>query len=171
MSKQPDKSPPKDAATLASSWLNLLAGRNCARRLRKKSLRTRKGCPFPFDPCQRASRELSTPDHCRWRSSSKARTSHRRNTENFPTPPQRSLQSSSIVPTYTAQDIHTSADLGRLVKKARKEKGLTQQEFADSTGVGRRFVSALENGKPTVQFGKALKVALGAGISLQGRRR
>ncbi|MXN49122.1 helix-turn-helix domain-containing protein [Shinella kummerowiae] len=70
-----------------------------------------------------------------------------------------------------AQDIHTTADLGRLVKKAREEKGLTQQEFADLTGVGRRFISEFENGKSTVEFGKALKVALGAGIWLQGRQR
>lgn len=89
----------------------------------------------------------------------------------FPNATATVRQSSSIAPAYIAQDIHTTADLGRLVKKAREEKGLTQQEFADLTGVGRRFISELENGKPTVEFGKALKVALGAGISLQGRQR
>ena len=67
--------------------------------------------------------------------------------------------------------IETTADIGQLVRRAREDKGLTQQEFADLTGVGRRFVSELENGKPTIEFGKALKVALGAGISIHGRHR
>jgi y4mF family transcriptional regulator len=70
-----------------------------------------------------------------------------------------------------SREIQATADLGYLVKKAREEKGLTQQEFADLTGVGRRFISELENGKPTIEFGKALKVALGAGISILGRQR
>jgi y4mF family transcriptional regulator len=70
-----------------------------------------------------------------------------------------------------ATEIHTTTDLGHLVRKAREAKGLTQQEFADLTGVGRRFISELENGKPTIEFGKALKVALGAGISIHGRQR
>nr|WP_314093751.1 type II toxin-antitoxin system Y4mF family antitoxin [uncultured Shinella sp.] len=68
-------------------------------------------------------------------------------------------------------EIQAVADLGRLVRKTRKEKDLTQQEFADLTGVGRRFVSELENGKPTIEFGKALKVALAAGIAIHGRQR
>ena len=50
---------------------------------------------------------------------------------------------------HATQEIQTTVDLGQLVKKAREKKGLTQQEFADLTGVGRRFVSELENGKPT----------------------
>ena len=70
---------------------------------------------------------------------------------------------------HATQEIQTTVDLGQLVKKAREKKGLTQQEFADLTGVGRRFVSELENGKPTIEFGKALKVAIGAGISLDVR--
>lgn len=69
------------------------------------------------------------------------------------------------------RDIRTAADLGQMVKKAREDSGMTQQEFADLAGVGRRFVSELENGKPTIEIGKALKVAHGAGISLHGRQR
>jgi y4mF family transcriptional regulator len=74
-------------------------------------------------------------------------------------------------PVSAPTEIQTTADLGQLVRRAREDNGLTQQEFADLTGVGRRFVSELENGKPTIEFGKALKVALGAGISIHGRQR
>ena len=74
-------------------------------------------------------------------------------------------------PASAPTEIKTTADLGQLVRRAREDKGLTQQEFADLTGVGRRFVSELENGKPTIEFGKALKVALGAGVSIHGRQR
>jgi y4mF family transcriptional regulator len=82
-------------------------------------------------------------------------------------PSKSRLQKPASAPT----DIHTTADLGQLIRRARENRGLTQQEFADLTGVGRRFVSELENGKPTIEFGKALKVALGAGISIHGRQR
>jgi len=79
--------------------------------------------------------------------------------------------SQSSSPSSVPTEIRSTADLGQLVRKARENKGLTQQEFADLTGVGRRFISELENGKPTIEFAKALKVALGAGISIHGRQR
>ncbi len=52
--------------------------------------------------------------------------------------------------------IGSPADLGRLVRKVREGRGLSQQEFADLAGVGRRFLSELENGKPTLELGKVL---------------
>lgn len=55
--------------------------------------------------------------------------------------------------------ISTASDLGALVREARKAKGLSQQEFADLAGVGRRFVSDLEGGKGSVEMDKALMVA------------
>lgn len=48
---------------------------------------------------------------------------------------------------------------------------MTQQAFADLCGVGRRFLSELENGKPTVEFGKVLQVLAAAGIDLTARER
>src|SRR5690242_9839965 len=38
-------------------------------------------------------------------------------------------------------------DLGQLVQVARTQMKLNQQRFADLAGVGRRFISELENGK------------------------
>ena len=67
--------------------------------------------------------------------------------------------------------IGSPADLGRLVRKVREGRRLSQQEFADLAGVGRRFLSELENGKPTLELGKVLKVANAAGIALLARER
>jgi len=60
--------------------------------------------------------------------------------------------------------ITSPADLGRLVRAARKRRDFSQQQFADLAGVGRRFLSELENGKPTLELGKVLKVA-GAAVA------
>ena len=56
--------------------------------------------------------------------------------------------------------------LGALIRDKRKAMGLTQQQFADLTGVGRRFVSELEAGKPTLEFGRVLKVCQSIGLDL-----
>ncbi len=67
--------------------------------------------------------------------------------------------------------IASPADLGRLVRAVRERRHFSQQEFADLAGVGRRFLSELENGKPTLELGKVLKVANAAGIVLFARER
>ncbi len=67
--------------------------------------------------------------------------------------------------------IMSSSDLGNLVRRAREDRKLSQQSFADLSGVGRRFVSELENGKATLEFGKVLKVIHAAGISLFAKPR
>lgn len=68
-------------------------------------------------------------------------------------------------------EIVSPSDLGLLVRRARETHHLSQQSFADLAGVGRRFLSELENGKPTLELGKVLKVARTAGISLFARQR
>ncbi|WP_198541107.1 helix-turn-helix transcriptional regulator [Mesorhizobium sp. LCM 4577] len=68
-------------------------------------------------------------------------------------------------------EIVSASDLGRLVRRAREGRHLSQQSFADLAGVGRRFLSELENGKATLELGKVLKVAHAAGISLLARER
>jgi y4mF family transcriptional regulator len=62
-------------------------------------------------------------------------------------------------------------DLGQLVREAREQRKLSQQAFADLAGVGRRFISELENGKATLEFDKVLQVASATGIDLLARRR
>ena len=52
--------------------------------------------------------------------------------------------------------IYETADMGLLVKKKRVELGMTQAQLADISGNGTRFISELENGKATMQIGKAI---------------
>ncbi|GLR60568.1 type II toxin-antitoxin system Y4mF family antitoxin [Rhizobium indigoferae] len=74
---------------------------------------------------------------------------------------------------FTQADVQLDSigDLGRMVRRLRERRKLSQQEFADLAGVGRRFISELENGKPTLEFAKVLQVARAAGISLIARGR
>lgn len=65
--------------------------------------------------------------------------------------------------------IRSTVALGRMVRQARKGMKLSQQQLADAAGVGRRFVSELENGKPTLEIGRALKVCEAAGVLLIGK--
>jgi len=60
----------------------------------------------------------------------------------------------------------TPEELGRFVKKERKAMGLTQAELALTSGTGMRFISDLENGKPTCQIGKTLTVLKTLGLRL-----
>ncbi len=48
--------------------------------------------------------------------------------------------------------------IGLLVKQARKEQKLTQEQLAATSGVGVRFVRELEQGKDSCHIGKALTV-------------
>jgi len=60
----------------------------------------------------------------------------------------------------------TPEELGRFVRKERKAMGLTQAELALTSGTGMRFISDLENGKPTCQIGKTLTVLKTLGLRL-----
>jgi len=48
--------------------------------------------------------------------------------------------------------------IGKLLRKKRKQMGLTQSDAAGLCNVGIRFISELENGKSTMHFDKVLKV-------------
>lgn len=63
------------------------------------------------------------------------------------------------------------ATLGNVLRQARKEQGLTQQDFADIVGVGVRFLSELERGKTTAEIGLVLEVLRDSGFELVLRRR
>ena len=62
--------------------------------------------------------------------------------------------------------IESPDDIGELVRLSRKKQGATQAEFASLCGVGVRFISELENGKPTVQVGKLLQVLKCLGLEM-----
>ena len=54
--------------------------------------------------------------------------------------------------------IANAEDIGKIIKEKRKDDGLTLQEAAALCGVSYAFLSALENGKATVQLNKVLQV-------------
>ncbi|MDN2583217.1 helix-turn-helix transcriptional regulator [Aquibium sp. ELW1220] len=83
-----------------------------------------------------------------------------------PTPAQRTGLPISELPSI---EIKSPDELGLLIRKARERRNQSQQSFADLAGVGRRFVSELENGKATLELGKVLKVMRAAGISIFAR--
>jgi y4mF family transcriptional regulator len=61
--------------------------------------------------------------------------------------------------------------IGELVREARRKMKLSQQDFADLAGVGRRFVSELEAGKPTLEFDKVMQACAAAGIDVTAASR
>ncbi len=66
----------------------------------------------------------------------------------------------------TSIGIRTVADLGKAIREQRKSDGLTLAETAGLTNVGVRFLSELENGKPTVRLDKVLRVVNALGLRL-----
>ena len=53
-------------------------------------------------------------------------------------------------------DFFGTEELGQVIKKVRKWRGLTQQELAMQTNTSEKFISNVENGKGTAQLGKVL---------------
>jgi y4mF family transcriptional regulator len=53
---------------------------------------------------------------------------------------------------------------GLMVRARRKAQGLRQEDVASATGVGRRYIVDMENGKPTLRIGPALMIARFLGI-------
>lgn len=59
------------------------------------------------------------------------------------------------------------AEIGEIVRLARKSAGLRQDELAGAAGVGLRFIVDLEAGKATAQLGKSLQVLKALGCSFE----
>jgi y4mF family transcriptional regulator len=66
-----------------------------------------------------------------------------------------------------SKSIKTSEDLGKVIRERRKAAKLTQKKAAALAGIGVRFLSELERGKPTAQIGKTLKVAQLLGLEIR----
>ncbi len=63
----------------------------------------------------------------------------------------------------------TPAQLGEIVRTARRSLKLRQDQLAGAAGVGVRFIIDLEAGKPTTHLGKSLAVldALGCRVKIE----
>ena len=62
--------------------------------------------------------------------------------------------------------ISSAEELGRVIRRKRKETGLQQEVAAGIAGVGTKFLSQLENGKETAELGKALQVLHKMGLEV-----
>lgn len=62
--------------------------------------------------------------------------------------------------------VDDSRQFGEAVRRARKARGLRQEDVALAAGVGLRFVGDLERGKPTAHLDLALRVAAAAGLAV-----
>ena len=60
----------------------------------------------------------------------------------------------------------SAQSVGDFVKQRRKALNMTQGDLALVAGTGLRFISDLENGKPTCALGKALSVLSSLGVEL-----
>jgi y4mF family transcriptional regulator len=60
--------------------------------------------------------------------------------------------------------LRNAKSFGKAVRICRKKQKITQLKVAAIANTGVRFISDLENGKPTIQLDKALKVAWLLGI-------
>lgn len=62
--------------------------------------------------------------------------------------------------------VKTSIELGNVIREARKRAELDQETTADLVGVGPRFLSEVERGKPSARLGLVLKVLERLGLEV-----
>lgn len=65
-----------------------------------------------------------------------------------------------------AVSITNPAELGAALRTARRARGLRLEDAALGAGVGVRFLSELERGKPTARLAETLRVAVSLGLRL-----
>ncbi len=63
--------------------------------------------------------------------------------------------------------IHDTKAFGEVLKKRRKKLGYTQKYISEFTGISASFISDLENGKATIELGKAIYLANMLGVDLE----
>ncbi|MGJ7509412.1 helix-turn-helix transcriptional regulator [Variovorax sp. GT1P44] len=71
----------------------------------------------------------------------------------------------------TGSVVHSTAELGELIRQRRRSLHLKQLDIAGLGNTGNRFVVDLEGGKPTVQLQKALDVLSLLGLEVVVRPR
>lgn len=62
--------------------------------------------------------------------------------------------------------VKDAKEIGAWVRQTRKQANLKQAEAASMCGVGTRFLSDLENGKPSLHLGKTFQVLKAFGLVL-----
>ena len=62
--------------------------------------------------------------------------------------------------------IQQVSQIGEYIRKERKRQHILQQDLADLSGVSLHFLSNLENGKPTVELQRTMRVLHTLGVDL-----
>ncbi len=65
----------------------------------------------------------------------------------------------------------TPAEFGAVLRERRRALKITQAQLASVTGVSRKAVIEIENGKPTAQWQNALRLAQALGLDVTLRPR
>ena len=63
--------------------------------------------------------------------------------------------------------LHSSADVGRLLRDHRIRRGLSQQVLADKIGVSRQWLVKVEGGHDRAEIGSVLRAIKALGIRLE----
>ena len=63
--------------------------------------------------------------------------------------------------------VNESREFGELIKARRKKLGYTQKYICEVSGISASYISDLENGKATVELGKAIFLANLLGIDVE----
>ncbi len=67
---------------------------------------------------------------------------------------------------YHKNELTGERKIGKNIKKIRMQKGLSQQQLAQKSGISQSFLSALENGKKSPTVDSLNKICRSLGISL-----
>lgn len=62
--------------------------------------------------------------------------------------------------------VKNTFEIGTILRQKRKSQGLTLEQVAQHCGLSIRFISEVERGKPTAEFGKVLFLLSAIGIDL-----
>ncbi|PNU20042.1 transcriptional regulator [Geothermobacter hydrogeniphilus] len=62
--------------------------------------------------------------------------------------------------------VRDTFEIGSILRKKRKSQGLTLEQVAQHCGLSIRFISEVERGKPTAEFGKVLFLLNAVGVDL-----
>lgn len=70
------------------------------------------------------------------------------------------------ISTLNSKPVKDTFEIGTILRQKRKSQGLTLAQVAQHCGVSMRFVSEVERGKPTAEFGKVLFLLRSVGVDL-----
>lgn len=68
--------------------------------------------------------------------------------------------------TLNNKPVKNTFEIGSILRQKRKAQGLTLEQVAQHCGLSMRFVSEVERGKTTAEFGKVLFLLNAVGVDL-----